>query len=78
MTTEANHSRLLQNIKDSYKTATLVITIATNTTDSTNCSKQLHITNRNTHNSPGMQKLNDGYDGPYQSHTYRTHNNNGN
>ena len=51
MTTKANHNRLFQNIKDSYKT--LVITIATNTTDCTNRSKKLHITNRNTHNSPG-------------------------
>ena len=53
MTTKANQSRLLQNIKDSYKTVTLVITTATNMRDSTNRSKQLHITNRSTHNCPG-------------------------
>ena len=78
MTTKANQSRLLQNIKDSYKTVTLVITTVTNMRDSTNCSKQLHITNRSTHNGPGMRKLNYGYDRPYQSHTYRVHNNNNN
>ena len=78
MTTKANQSRLLQNIKDSYKTVTLVITTATNMRDSTNRSKQLHITNRSTHNCPGTRKLNYGYDGPYQSHTYRVHNNNDN
>ena len=77
-TTEANQSRLLQNIKDSYKTVTLVITTATNTRDSTNRSKQLHITNRSTHNCPGTRKPNYGYDGLYQSHTYRVHNDNDN
>ena len=38
MTTKANHSRRLQNTKDSYKTVTLAITTVTNTTDGTNCS----------------------------------------
>ena len=33
---------------------------------------------RNTQNSPGTGKLNDGYNGSYQSHTSRTHHNSGN
>ena len=47
MTTKVSRNKLLQNIKDSYKTATLV-TIVTNVTDRTNCSKKPPTTNRNT------------------------------
>ena len=45
----------------------LAITIATNTTDRTNHSKQAQINNRNTQNPPGMRKFNDEYDESYQS-----------
>ena len=78
MTTKASRNKLFQNIKDSYKTATLAITIATNTTDRTNCNKQAHTTNGNMQNYPGTQELNDEYGGAYQSHTSRTHSNSGN
>ena len=78
MTIKASHNKLVQNIKDSYKTAALAITIVTSVTDRTSCMKQPHTTNRNAQNSPATEKLNDEYDGSYQSHTSRTHNNNGN
>ena len=51
--TKASHNRLFQNIKDSYKTAALAITIATNTKDRTSRSGQTHINNRNRQNYPG-------------------------
>ena len=51
MTTKASRNKLLQNIKDSYKTATLAITIVTNATDRMNYSKKPPTTNRNTQNS---------------------------
>ena len=70
---EASHNKLLQNIKDFHRTTMLVITIATNMTNHTNHSGQAQINNRNTQNSPGMQKLNDEYDKSYQSLTSRTH-----
>ena len=73
-TTEISHNKLFQNIKKSYKTAVLVVTMATNTTDHTSCMNQHQTANRNTQKTPGTQKLNDEYDGPYQSHTSRTHN----
>ena len=64
-TTKTNHNRLLQNIKDSYETATLVIIIVTSTIYCTNRNKQHHTANRNTQNSPGMRKLNNEYDRLY-------------
>ena len=76
--TKASHNRLFQNIKDSYKTAALAITIATNTKDHTSCSRQTHKNNRNRQNYPGTRKLNDKYDDSYQSHTSRNHNNSDN
>ena len=39
MITKASHNELLQNIKDSYKTAMLVVAIATNLMDRTNLNK---------------------------------------
>ena len=51
---KASHNGLFQNIKDSYKTAALAITIATNTKDCTSRSGQTHINNRNMQNYPDM------------------------
>ena len=73
-TTKIICNKLFQNIKKSYKTTALAVNIAISTTDRTSCMNQHHTTNRNTQKSPGMQKLNDEYDGLYQSHTSRTHN----
>ena len=78
MITKASHNELLQNIKDYYKTAMLVVAIVTNTTDRTNLNKQAHTSNGNMQKHPGTQKLNDEYDGSYQSHTSRTHSYSGN
>ena len=78
MITKASHNGLFQNIKDSYKTAAIAITIATKTKDCTSHSGQPHKNNRNRQNYPGTQKLNDDYNDSYQSHTSRTHNNNDN
>ena len=71
---EASRNKIFRNIKDFHRTTMLVITIATNTTDRTNHSRQAQINNRNTQNSPGTQKFNDEYEESYQSHTSRTHN----
>ena len=73
-TTKISHNKLIQNIKKSYKTAVLAITIVTNTTNLTSRMNQSHTANRNTQNTPGMRKLNNEYNGSYQSHTSRTHN----
>ena len=70
---EASRNKLLRNIKDFHRTTMLAITIATNTTNHTNHSGQAQINNRNTQNSPGMQKLNDEYDESYQLLPSRTH-----
>ena len=72
MTTKVSRNKLLQNIKDSYKTATLVITIVTNVTDRMNCSKRLPTTNRNTLISLDMRKFNDEYGMSYQPHNPST------
>ena len=71
-----SHNNYIQNIREIYKTATLAITIATSMTDHTNWKNKHQTANRNTQNTPGAQKLNDEYDGSYQSHTSRTHNDN--
>ena len=76
--TKASRNELLQNIKNFYGTTTLVITLATNNNSRTNRNGQIHTVKENTQNYPGTQKLNDEYDYSYQSHTSRTHNNNGN
>ena len=51
--TKASHNELFQNIKDSYKTAALAITIATKMKDCTSHSGQPHKNNRNRQNYPG-------------------------
>ena len=76
--TKASHNKLLQNIKNFYRTTKLVITLVTNNNGHTNRSRQIHTVKENTQNYPGMRKVNDEYDYSYQSHTSRTHNNNGN
>ena len=53
MITKASCNELLQNIKDSYKTATLAIAIATNMMDRTNLNKQTHTSNGNMQKHPG-------------------------
>ena len=78
MITKVSRNELFQNIKDSYKTAALAITIATNTKDRTSHSGQTHINNRNGQNYPDMRKLNNEYDDSYQLHISRTQNNSGN
>ena len=64
--TKANRNELLQNIKDSYKTTMLAITIATNANSRNNRSGQVHTANRNMQNCPGTRKRNDEYDESYQ------------
>ena len=54
MITKASLNKLLQNIKDSYKTTMLAIAIATNMKDCTNRSRQADTTYRNMQNYPGM------------------------
>ena len=52
--TKASRNILLQNIKDSYKTAMLAVAIATNTTDHTKLNKRAHTSNGNMQKHPGM------------------------
>ena len=62
MTTKISHSKPIQNIRESYRTAMLVITIATRMTDHTNRNKQ---------KAPGTRKLNNQHNGSYQLCTSR-------
>ena len=71
-TTKFSHNKLFQNIKKSYKTAVLAVNLATSTMGHTSHMEQPHTTNGNTQKSLGMQKLNDEYNGSYQSYTSRT------
>ena len=52
--TKASRNRLFQNIKNSYKTSALAITIATNMRNCTSRNEQTHKNNRNMQNYPGM------------------------
>ena len=53
-TTKISHNKLFQNIKKSYKTAVLVITIATNMMNRSSCTNWYQTANRNTQKTPGM------------------------
>ena len=68
VTTKINHSKLMQNIRESYRTAMLAITIATRMTNRTSRISQQQTNNRKKQNTPGTQKLSDQHDGLYQSH----------
>ena len=68
-TKRASHNKMIKNTKDFHRTLTAAITLATNTTDSTNHKEQVQINNKTTRYSPGTQKLNDEYDESYQSLT---------
>ena len=71
--TKINHTRFMQNIRESYKTAKLVVTIATSTTNRTSCTILQQTNNNNKQKHPGTQKLNNQHDGSYQSRMPRTH-----
>ena len=47
-TRRASHNTIIKNIKDSRRTLTSVITLATNTTDRTNRKEQIQINNKTT------------------------------
>ena len=66
MITKISCNSYIQNIRKSYKTAALVITLVTNRTNRTSHTNQHQTANRNTQNIPGMQKLNDKYERSYQ------------
>ena len=73
MTTKASRNIFFQNIKDFYRTATLVVSIATNTTYRTSRDEITHRNNRNSKNYTNTWKINDEYDQPYQSCSTRSH-----
>ena len=75
---KAGHNKLMQNIKDSYKTAALAVNISTSMTNRTDRTKQHQTSNRNTSTYPGMRKLNDKYEELYQLHTSRNRHYSGN
>ena len=72
-TRRASRNEITKNIKDFHRTFTSAITLATNTTDRTNCKKQVQRNNKTTKYSPDTQKLNDEYDKSYQSLSSRTY-----
>ena len=72
-TRRASRNKIIKNIKDSHRTLTSAIALATNTTDHTNRKEQVQINNKTARYSPGKQKLNDEYDESYQSLTSRTY-----
>ena len=53
ITTKFSRSKLIQNIRESYKTAVLPITIVTRTTDRNSHTNQLQTANRNKQKTPG-------------------------
>ena len=72
--TKINHTRYMQNIRESYKMAKLVVTIATNMTNHMSCTTLQATNNNNKHKYPGTRKLDNQHDKLYQSHMPRTHN----
>ena len=77
-TREISRNTCTQNIKDFYKTAALVITIATNKTDRTSRNKMNSNNDRNNYNNTDPWKPNDKYDYSYQSHSPRSSDNSNN
>ena len=71
--TEISCTRFIQNIRESYKTAKLVVTIATSMTNGTSHTILQQTNNNHKQKHPGTQKLNDQHDGSYQSHIPWTH-----
>ena len=72
MTMKASCNKLMQNIKDSYKTAALAVNIATSMRNRTDCTEQHETFNRNDPTYPGMGKPNDEYDEVHPSYSHRT------
>ena len=68
-TIEISRNTGIQNIRDSYKTARLAISIATNTTSRNNRIKKSPENDRNNHNNTDLQKLIDQQDYSYQPHS---------
>ena len=71
--TKISHTRFMQNIRESYKTAKLVVTIVTSTINRTSRTILQQTNNNNKQKHPGMQKLNDQHNGSYQLRMPRTH-----
>ena len=67
--TTSGRNKFLRNIKDTYKTAAIVINIVTSMTDHTKRSKQSHTANGKNQTSLDRQQLNDKYSGSHLSHT---------
>ena len=68
MTKKANHNKLMQNMKDSYKTARLAVNIVTSMRNHTDHTEQHETFNRNDSTYPGTGKLNDKYGKLYPPH----------
>ena len=52
-TRRASHNKIIKNIKDSHRTLTSAIALATNRTDHTNRKEQVQINNKTARYSPG-------------------------
>ena len=72
-TMKASCNKLMQNIKDSYKTEALAVNIATSMRNRTDHTEQHETFNRNDPTYPGTLKPNDEYDIVQTSYTHRTH-----
>ena len=65
LTQGVQKENIIKNIKDSHRTLTSTITLATNMTNCTKHKEQVQINNKTARYSPGMRKLNDEYDESY-------------
>ena len=68
-TIEISHNTGIQNIKDSYKTARLAISVATNTTSRNNHNKRNPEYDINNHNNMDLRKRNDQHNYSYESYS---------
>ena len=71
--TKIYHTGFMQNIRESYKMAKLVVTIATSMTSRTSRTIPQQTNNNSKQKHSGTQKLNNQHDGSYRSHMPRTH-----
>ena len=63
--TKINHTRFTQNIRESYKTAKLAVTIATSTTNRTSHTTLQQKNSSTKHKYPGTQKLDNQHNKSY-------------
>ena len=71
--TKINHTRFMQNIRESYDTAKLAVTMVTSTMNHTSHTMLQQTNNNNKQKHPATRKLNNQHDRSYQSCMTRIH-----